>query len=49
MKYKVTFQDEIDAETPEGAYEILLDYLKDCVNFGDVTSFKFVDENKKEH
>ena len=49
MKYKVTFQDEIEAETPEKAYEILLEYMKDCVNYGDVTGFQFVDEEEKEH
>jgi hypothetical protein len=48
MKYKVTFEDEIEADTPEEAYDILLDYLKDCSNLGDVTAFKFVDEKGNE-
>jgi hypothetical protein len=49
MKYKVSFHDEIEAETPEDAYDILLEYLKDCSNMGDVTGFKFTDENGEEH
>lgn len=49
MKYKVTFQDEIEAETIEDAFDQLLEYLKDCVNMGDVTAFTFKDENGEEH
>lgn len=49
MKYKVSFQDEIEAETPEKAYDEILAYLQDCVENGDVTAFNFTDENGEEH
>jgi hypothetical protein len=49
MKYKITFNDEIEAETLEDAFDQLLDYLKDCVNMEDVTAFTFTDENGEEH
>ena len=49
MKYKVSFQDEFEAETPEEAYKILLEYLKDCVEYEDVTGFCFVGEDGVEN
>jgi hypothetical protein len=48
MKYKVQFNDEIEANSPEEAYDMILEYLKDCVKFGDVTGFSFIDENGEE-
>jgi uncharacterized protein YciU (UPF0263 family) len=41
MKFKVTFRDEIEAKTEEDAYDILLSYLAECVNAGDVMAFDF--------
>ena len=49
MKYKVSFTDEIDASSPEQAYDLLLNYLKECCEFEDVTAFTFTDENGKEN
>ena len=48
MKYKVQFNDEIEANSPHEAYNMLLEYLKDCVEFGDVMAFSFTDENGEE-
>lgn len=39
--YKVTFVDEIEAETEEEAYHKLLVYLSECVQYDDVTAFDF--------
>ena len=42
MKIKITFQDVFDnIESEEQAYDILLEYLNDCVKHEDVTGFKF--------
>lgn len=41
MTYTITFKDTIDAETEEQAYDKLLEYLKKCVDNGDVTAFNF--------
>jgi hypothetical protein len=48
MKYKVQFNDEIDADSPQEAYNTILEYLSDCVKFEDVTGFSFIDENGEE-
>lgn len=48
MKYKISFQDEIEANNPEEAYDELLSYLQDCVENGDVTAFSFIDEKGEE-
>jgi uncharacterized protein YciU (UPF0263 family) len=48
MKYSIKFLDEIDAESVEEAYDILLKYLSDCVEYQDITGFSFTDENGKE-
>jgi hypothetical protein len=45
MNYKVTFQDEIEADSVEEAYDILLDFLRDTVANEDVTPFTFLDED----
>ena len=46
-KYKVTFVDEIKAETLEDAYDQLILYLSECAYNGDITTFKFeeIDDN----
>ena len=42
MKYKVTLHEMIlNVESEEQAYDILLDYLNDCVKHEDVTGFDF--------
>jgi hypothetical protein len=44
MRFKVTFEDIFDGvESEEQAYDILLDYLNDCVKDEDVTAFNFVE------
>ena len=47
-KFKVSFVDEIEAETEEEAYHLLIVYLQEVVEFEDVTAFEFteVEENK---
>lgn len=47
MKYKVTFLDMIEADSEEQAYDILLEYLNDCVTNADVTAFDF-DQTEEE-
>lgn len=44
--YKITFTDTIKANTEEDAYGELLDYLSECVRFGDVTAFDFAEESE---
>jgi len=44
--YKVTFTDTIKASTEDDAYGELLDYLSECVRFGDVTAFDFAEESE---
>jgi len=45
MKYKITFQDIFDnVETIEQAYDVLLDYLNECVKNEDVTAFEFEEQ-----
>lgn len=44
--YKVTFTDTIQANTEEEAYDKLLGYLAECVQFGDVTAFDFAEESE---
>jgi hypothetical protein len=44
MRFKVTFEDIFDGvESEEQAYDVLLDYLNDCVKHEDVTAFNFVE------
>ena len=40
--YKITFYEEVTAETEEQCYEELLRYLRDCVENEDVSGFEFV-------
>lgn len=39
--YKITFNDEIEANSEEEAYDKLLEWIKDCVEYGDVCAFDF--------
>ncbi len=41
MKFKVTFEDVIEAETKEQAYDEMIKYCFDVHNNEDVTAFKF--------
>jgi hypothetical protein len=42
MKIKITFEDIFDnVESEEQAYDVLLEYLNDCVKHEDVTGFNF--------
>ena len=40
-KFKVTFRDEIEAESEEEAYKNILNFCAMVYNSGDVTAFKF--------
>ena len=39
--FVVTFHDHFEGETEEQCYDQLLEYLKNCVNDGDVCAFSF--------
>lgn len=42
MKIKITFEDIFNnIESEEQAYDILLEYLNDCVKHEDVSAFQF--------
>lgn len=45
-KFSVTCDFVIDAESEEDAYEKLLDYLAECVRYGDVTVFEFKEDER---
>jgi hypothetical protein len=49
-RFRVYYIDEVVAETEEEAYEKTLEYLRDCVNHGDVSLFnyEYVGEMKHE-
>ena len=53
MKHiKISFEDEWafdDKDSEEHMYKVLLEYLKDCVDYEDVTAFKFEEVNKCLH
>lgn len=40
-KYEVTFSDTFEASNEDNAFDKVLDYLKECVENGDVTAFNF--------
>ena len=40
-RFRVYYIDEVEAETEEGAYDKTLEYLRDCVNYGDVSLFNY--------
>ena len=46
--YKITFVDNITAETEEEAYNKLLAYLASCSFYGDATAFTFDEEDVHE-
>lgn len=48
MKYKIVFNDIIEADSEDEAYDELLQYLQNCVDNSDVTAFTFVDEEGNE-
>ncbi len=39
--YRVTFNDNFKASDEDGAFDVFLAYLTDCVNNGDITAFDF--------
>ena len=41
ISFEISFEDIIQAETEEEAYDMFLDYLAECVQMRDVTAFKF--------
>lgn len=42
MKFEITFKDVFEnVESEEQAYDILLDYLNECVKYEDITAFNF--------
>ena len=48
-KFRVTFTDEIEAETIEDAYQQILDYLAHTSYNGDVTAFDFEEIEDEGH
>lgn len=47
--FRVSFVDDITAETEEAAYLILLNYLRDCAEYGDATAFQFEEIEHKDY
>jgi hypothetical protein len=47
-QFKITFVDNISAETEEEAYSKLLRYLDSCAFYGDATAFNFEQEETYE-
>lgn len=45
-KFSVTCDFVIEAESEEDAYEKLLDYLAEYVQYGDVTGFEFKEDER---
>ena len=41
MIFKITYYDEIEAETIDKAYKILREQLESDVEFGDISCFEF--------
>lgn len=41
MKIRVTLLDEIEAETMEEAYKLIIEWMRECAEMGDATAFKF--------
>ena len=39
--FEISFEDIIQAETEEEAYDMFLEYLAECVKMRDVEAFKF--------
>lgn len=47
-QFVVKFEGVIEAESEEEAYADFLDYLAECVRYGDVTTFDFVERKAGE-
>lgn len=47
MKFKVTFVDEIEAESEDAAFDSMVQYLADCAKYEDVTGFDFKEIKEK--
>jgi hypothetical protein len=41
MEFEVVFRDVIEANSEEEAYDKFLEYLAECVKYGDITTFDF--------
>tara|TARA_Y100001937_G_scaffold48660_1_gene67787 strand:- start:82 stop:264 length:183 start_codon:yes stop_codon:yes gene_type:complete len=48
-KFKVTFRDEIEAESEEEAYKNIRDFCAMVYNSSDVTAFKFEEIKEDDH
>ena len=48
-QYRITFTDIVSAQSEEDAYNALLDYMKDCVKYHDVTCFDFEEVSEEPH
>lgn len=44
--FSVSCDLDIEADTEEDAYDKFLDYLAECVRYGDVTVFDFKERNE---
>ena len=47
--YRVSFVDNVTANSEEDAYNILLNYLGDCAKFQDATAFTFEEVEEEHH
>ena len=47
--YRVTFIDNVTANSEEEAYDALLHYMGQCVKYQDVTCFTFEEVQEEEH
>ena len=44
--YNVKYEDSFEAVSEEEAYDLLLNYLRECVTMSDVTAFDFKEESE---
>ena len=47
--YRVTFIDNVTANSEEEAYDALLHYMGQCVKYQDVTCFTFEEAQEEQH
>ena len=47
--FRVSFIDNVTASSEEEAYEILLDYIKKCAHYDDVTAFSFEETQEESY
>jgi len=40
-KFEIVFRDEVEHESMDECIDVFLEYLKDCVETGDVSAFQF--------